>query len=158
MKHQLLLLVLLGACETSPRPEPAPAPKTRAPTDELDQLDQRRPLPLLPMMAHHQKQSMRAHLVDVQGVIVAAAKQDFAEVAVAAQRLGYSEAMGRMCEHLGAGAPGFTERALAFHHSADRIVEAAKREDAPAVLGALGDTLGHCTSCHEGYKQRLIGE
>jgi hypothetical protein len=33
-------------------------------------------------------------------------------VAKAAGRIGYSETMGQMGEHIGAAAPGFTERAL----------------------------------------------
>jgi cytochrome c556 len=108
------------------------------------------------MMANHQKQSMRDHLTVVQEVVSATATRDFAKVAHAAQRMGYSEAMGQMCEHMGAGAPGFSEQALAFHHSADRIVDAARREDSVAVLGALSQTLAACTACHASYKQKLV--
>jgi hypothetical protein len=39
-------------------------------------------------------------------------------VAVAAARTGCSEAMGQMCEHMGAAAPGFTAMALDLHHTA----------------------------------------
>jgi cytochrome c556 len=108
------------------------------------------------MMANHQKENMRDHLVVVQEVVTATARRDFSQAARAAERIGYSEAMGRMCEHMGAGAPGFTEQALAFHHSADRIVEAAKREDAAGVLAALGETLGTCNGCHATYKQQVV--
>jgi hypothetical protein len=162
-----VLLMWVGgamiACETAqphqhaPTPPPASAPaSTTSSADELDRLDQRKPLPLLPMMANHQKENMRDHLVVVQEVVAAAAARDFAKVARAARRIGYSEAMGQMCEHMGAGAPGFTEQALAFHHSADRIVDAAKREDSAAVLSALGETLATCTGCHAAYKQKLV--
>jgi cytochrome c556 len=123
---------------------------------ELDRLDRRKPVPLLPMMANHQKQNMREHLAVVQEVVSATATRDFSKVAQAAQRIGYSEAMGQMCAHMGAGAPGFTEQALAFHHSADRIVDAAKREDSTGVLTALGDTLATCTACHAAYKQQIV--
>nr|MBP9088338.1 hypothetical protein [Kofleriaceae bacterium] len=37
----------------------------------LDQLDTRKPMPLLPMMANHQKQNMREHLEAVQGIMAA---------------------------------------------------------------------------------------
>ena len=162
-----LLVFLAGtvvACQTAQRPEPAPSPPPAISTrtsaassaDELDRLDQRKPLPLLPMMANHQKESMREHLAVVQEVVAATATRDFAKVAQAARRIGYSQAMGQMCEHMGAGAPGFTEQALAFHHSADRIVDAAKREDSVAVLSALGETLATCTGCHAAYKQKLV--
>lgn len=163
-----VLAIILGgavvACQTTERREQAPSPPPSAIAqashallmDELERLDQRTPLPLLPMMANHQKQSMREHLTVVQEVVSATATGDFVKVAQAAQRIGYSKAMGKMCEHMGAGAPGFTEQAIAFHHSADRIVDAAKREDSAAVLGALGETLTACTGCHASYKQKLV--
>jgi len=158
------VVVALVACQTPQRREQAPTPPPSAAVqashasllEELDRLDQRKPLPLLPMMANHQKQSMRDHLTVVQEVVSATATRDFAKVAHAAQRMGYSEAMGQMCEHMGAGAPGFSEQALAFHHSADRIVDAARREDSVAVLGALSQTLAACTACHASYKQKLV--
>lgn len=159
----VLLGVAMVACRTEHREPPASslpsalAPVSRASAaNELDRLDQRKPLPLLPMMANHQKENMREHLAVVQQVVAATATGDFAKVVQAAQRIGYSEAMGQMCEHMGAGAPGFTELALAFHHSADRIVDAARREDSAAVLGALGETLTTCTACHAAYKQKLV--
>jgi cytochrome c556 len=157
------MLVALGACQSTKRREEAPVPlpppavvAQTSPVDELERLDQRKPLPLLPMMANHQKENMREHLAVVQEVVSGAATRDFAKVARSAQRIGYSEAMGQMCEHMGAGAPGFTEQALAFHHSADRIVDAAKREDSTGILTALGETLSKCTACHAAYKQKIV--
>jgi hypothetical protein len=162
MSRTLLIaaIVGLGACETS-APRPA-APRPSTPTTEgsaaaaLDRLDRRQPLPLLPMMAQHQKENMREHLVAVRDVVSATASRDFGKVTEAAKRLGYSEAMGRMCEHMGAATPGFTEQALAFHHTADRIAEAARAGDEAAVLSALAETLTGCTGCHEAYKQKLV--
>ncbi|HYJ09138.1 MAG TPA: hypothetical protein VEX18_09010 [Polyangiaceae bacterium] len=156
-----LLITILAACQTTARPEPVPssaasAPALAAPVAELDRLDARTPVPLLPMMANHQKQNMRDHLAVVQEVVSATAERDFGKVARAAERIGYSEAMGQMCQHMGAGAPGFTEQALAFHHTADRIVVAAKSQDAQAVLQALGETLTKCTTCHATYKQQIV--
>jgi hypothetical protein len=140
----------------------APSPPRKAAACEgqaaLDKLDPRTPLPLLPRMADHQKQSMRDHLLAVQEIVGGAATGDFAQVAKAAARIGYTEEMGQMCRHLGAGAPGFTEQALAFHHSADGIAAAAKRNDQPAVLQALAATLQLCTSCHARFKQRVVDE
>ncbi len=68
------------------------------------------------MMAEHQKQNMRDHLAAVQEIVAALGRDDLDGVAKAASRMGYSEAMGRMCEHMGAAAPGFTPLALDFHH------------------------------------------
>jgi cytochrome c556 len=124
----------------------------------LDRMDTRTPVPLLPMMAHHQKQNMRDHLAAVQQIIVAVASKDFAAVQKAAARIGFSETMGQMCSHMGAGAPGFTDTALRFHHDADKIADAARKRDTEAVLGALGQTLSQCTGCHEQYKQHVVDE
>ena len=157
-----LAVVTLVACQARHDHEQASAAPASAMVQasnavmELDRLDQRKPLPLLPMMANHQKQSMREHLSVVQEVVAATAAGDFGHVAQAAQRMGYSEAMAQRCEHLGAGAVGFSEQALAFHHSADRIVAAAQRQNLPAVLSALSETLLTCTACHESYKQRVV--
>lgn len=133
------------------QPSPSPA------ESELDALDQRTPLPLLPMMANHQKQSMRDHLLVVQEIVTAVAAKNFDAVQTSVRRIGYSEQMGQMCEHMGAGAPGFTELALQFHHGADQIGEAARKQDPNAVLQALSNTLATCASCHRTYKQQVVG-
>jgi hypothetical protein len=157
------ILLLVSSCQSASSPsapqqsvtgEAALPRKTAA--EGLDQLDARKPVPLLPMMAQHQKQNMRDHLAVVQEVVAALGAGDFAKVARSAKRMGYSEEMGQMCGHMGAGAPGFTEQALAFHHTADRIAEAAARNDSAAVLSALGTTLATCTTCHANYKQKLV--
>jgi hypothetical protein len=155
-----LCLSCRGGTESQPKPEASAKVLALASpasaSDALDRLDARRPVPLLPHMAQHQKESMREHLEAVQGVVAAAAVSDFEKVAESAKRMGFSESMGRMCEHMGAAAPGFTEQALAFHHTADQIAAAATRRDAAAVLAALSKTLQACTSCHTTYKQQLV--
>jgi hypothetical protein len=148
-------LSLVLGCRAAPQEGNDKSPAV-APHDALDTLDKRRPVPLLPMMAQHQKESMREHLEAVQEVVAAASVNDFGKVEVAAKRLGFSESMARMCEHMGAGAPGFTEQALSFHHTADQMVAAAKLEDGAGVLAALAKTLNACTSCHAAYKQQLV--
>jgi hypothetical protein len=131
---------------------------TSSAADALDRLDTRTAVPLLPMMANHQKQNMRDHLVAVQEIVAALASDDFAGVERAAGRIGFSEQMGQMCTHMGAGAPGFTERALEFHHTADRVAVAAREHDTTRVLSELGATLSTCTSCHATWKQQLVDE
>jgi cytochrome c556 len=121
-------------------------------------MDTRVDVPLLPMMAQHQKQNMRDHLAAVQQIVAAIAANDFDGIARAAATIGYSEQMGRMCNHMGAGAPGFTEQALRFHHTADRISEAARARDTAGVLSALDATLATCTGCHAVFKQRVVDE
>jgi hypothetical protein len=158
-----LTLALVLGCKGGATPAPAPEASTSAaarssatPQSMLDALDRRRPVPLLPMMADHQKRNMREHLEAVQEVVAAAAVGDFEKTALAAKRMGFSESMGRMCEHMGQGAPGFTEQALAFHHAADAIATAAAEHDGARVLTALSSTLQLCTSCHATYKQQLV--
>lgn len=124
----------------------------------LARLDTRADLPLLPAMAQHQKENMRDHLQAVQEIVEALGQRDFSGVERAASRIGYSEAMGRTCTHMGAGAPGFTEQALHFHHTADTIGAAAKSADDGAVLRALGATLHACNGCHAGFKQRIVDD
>jgi hypothetical protein len=159
------LLLLSSACDHAAHGTPAPPATSAAPAkakpssqDVLDGMDARAPVPLLPMMANHQKQNMRDHLVAVREIASALARRDFAAVDAAGQRIGYSETMGRMCTHMGLGAPGFTEAALEFHRSADKIARAARQHDSEGVLLALEQTLDHCTSCHAKYKQQVVDE
>jgi cytochrome c556 len=121
-------------------------------------MDQRKPVPLLVMMANHQKQNMRDHLEAVQEIVAAIAMDDYAAVEKSAGRIGYSEQMGQMCAHMGAAAPGFAEQAIAFHLTADRIAEAARARDRSRVLVELGATLQTCTSCHAEWKQEIVDE
>ena len=85
-------------------------------------------------------------------------RDDFAAIERAAGRIGFSEETGQMCTHMGAAAPGFTEQALAFHHTADGIAIASRERDRGRVLGQLGATLEACTSCHSTWKQQVVDE
>lgn len=170
----VLVASLVSACKPADQQQSAPAPaatslastaaapSSSAPTsaaqDALDRMDPRKSVPLLPMMANHQKQNMRDHLTAVQETVAALAASDFAAIEKSASRLGYSEQMGAMCTHMGAGAPGFAEQAIAFHKTADGIVAAAKSKDRDAVLAALGATLTTCTGCHSAWKQQVVDE
>ena len=139
-------------------PPPAPPDPAVLAHRALDGMDTRKPVPLLPMMAQHQKQNMRDHLVAVQEIVLAAASDDFAAIEKATTRIGTSPQMAQMCTHMGAGAPGFTEQALGFHRTADSIAAAAAKKDRKAVLAALGKTLATCTGCHATWKQAVVDE
>ncbi len=167
MRTPLLLasiLAFLGAASgklTASQPAPeVPAAPAAAPTATaaLDQMDRRTAVPLLPMMAQHQKENMRDHLLAVQEIVAALASEDYLAIERSGARIGYSEQMGQMCTHMGVGAPGFTDQALAFHHAADRIVIAARERDRKRVLTELGTTLQACTSCHATWKQQVVDE
>lgn len=140
-----------------PQKEAESMPEAPAgPYAQLEQMDGRKPVPLTPMMANHQRQNMREHLVAVQEIVAAAATDDFEGVEEAATKIGSSPQMKQMCNHMGAGADGFTERALGFHETADGIIEAAKQKDKKGVMTSLEKTLQTCTSCHAEYKQRVV--
>ena len=157
-----LLSVLLAGCHKpadrlanqSP-PDAATSPAPHGPTSTSDA---RQPLPLLPHMAEHQRQNMRDHLAAIQEIIATFSNNDFAGVEHAASRIGYSEEMAQMCNHMGAGAPGFTDMAIHFHRTADTIGAAAKQRDAGATLKAVNATLQTCVSCHATYRQEIVDE
>ena len=165
-KLQILVAsMLLGACghaAPSPSPESKATVRTPAedvsPAERLDRLDLRAKVALLPMMANHQKQSMRDHLVAVQEIVAGLSRKDFSVIERASSRMGFSEKMGQMCSHMGEGASGFTDQALRFHHTADTITSAARKRDPEAVLAALTSTLLTCTSCHAAWKQHVVDE
>lgn len=148
---------------TAPQHGPGPAaslaeasPNACAPLEQLAAMDNRRPVPLQPMMAWHQKQNMMEHLVAIQRITDALAREDWDGVTTAAALIGSSPQMQQMCEHMGAGADGFTELALEFHRRADEIGTAAREQDPTAVLRATSHTLQACTSCHAEYRQEVV--
>lgn len=141
--------------EQTPPAQAAPA-QPESPHQELNELDGRTPVPLQPMMAWHQKQSMMEHLVAIEQITDALTKEDFEGVAKAAALIESSPEMQQMCQHMGAGAEGFTEKALDFHKRADQIGEAARAEDAAGVLKATAHTLQSCNSCHATYRQDIV--
>lgn len=155
----------LSGCHRAPKaappvdlPEKAAATTAPSALTVFDSMDTRVAVPLVPMMANHQKQNMRDHLTAVQEIVIGVGAKDFDAIERAAGRIGYSEQMGVMCNHMGAGAPGFTEQALLFHHTADKISHAAGAHDMPGVLGALGETLVTCTGCHSVFKQQVVDD
>lgn len=157
-----LVVVAASGCErTSPAaPPPARAPVSSSPSpspsEQAASLDTRTPVPLVPMMAQHQKEEMREHLGVVQAVVSGLARNDWAGIAEAAGKLGSSDPMAAMCTHMGAAAKGFTPTALDFHRTADGIVAAAKKKDRAAVLTALDATLTRCVGCHATFKQQVV--
>lgn len=177
---QGLLLLGLGlvACGAEPQPTttpaetspvevrsvdpPTPTPTTKSPNDscealeELARMDPRTPVPLQPMMAWHQKQNMAEHLVAIQRIVAALAEEKWDDVREAAKLIESSPKMAMMCNHMGKGADGFTQMALAFHATADTIAPASLTKQASKVLKATSETLQVCTGCHAKYKQDVV--
>ncbi len=165
-----MLIFVFAACErqlatpaeeaegspTSVATTDEPAASACAPIEQLAAMDTRQPVPLQPMMAWHQKQNMMEHLVAIQRITDALAREDWEGVASASALIESSPQMQQMCQHMGAGADGFTELALDFHRRADAIGVAARAQDGPAVLRATSNTLQACTSCHASYRQDVV--
>ena len=136
----------------------AEAPTAATAANAAGMLDTRTPVPLLPMMAQHQKEQMRDHLLAIQEIIEATSREAWQEVETSAARIGYSESMAAMCEHMGAATPGFSDVALRFHQTADLIAEAARAHDAKSVLEKTAATVAVCTGCHAAYKQQIVDD
>jgi hypothetical protein len=134
----------------------APAADACAPYVALNGMDTRRPVPLQPMMAWHQKQNMMEHLVAIQGITEGLVKDDWEAIAKSSALIESSPQMAQMCQHMGAGAEGFTEMALDFHKRADQIGIAARAKDRVGVLQATSHTLQACTTCHATYRQDVV--
>jgi hypothetical protein len=155
--------LLITGCQKQEPPATAEAPEETVstssacqPLEELASLDHRRPVPLQPMMAWHQKQNMLEHLEAIQHITDGLAREDWDEIARASARIESSPQMQQMCEHMGAGAEGFTEMALDFHRRADAIGVAARAHDGAAVLQATSNTLEACTGCHAAFRQDVV--
>jgi hypothetical protein len=145
--------VAMAGSHASPKGTPFSSPSAIL---ELEKIDDRKPLPLSPTMANHQKKNMREHLETISAIVNALAQGDFASIEKAVKKIGYSEEMGRMCTNMGSGAPGFSDMAIGFHKTADTIADAARFKDLNGVLRALDATLKTCTGCHAQYRQQII--
>lgn len=159
----LLLPVVLSACSPTPVAAPVPPPAALAssaagvdPRDEAEQMDARTPVALTPMMATHQKEQMRDHLVAIDEIVIALVSDDWPAMEAAGARLGSSPDTTRMCQHMGAATPGFTGRGVGFHQVADGIRVAVRAKDHAGVVKALGATLAACTACHADYRQDIV--
>lgn len=151
-----------GSAEGIPATAPSEPRATEAPTSqctavaELAEMDTRRPVPLQPMMAWHQKQNMMEHLVAIQRITSGLAEENWEEIASASALIETSPQMQQMCQHMGSGAEGFTDMALDFHRRAEAIGEAARAKDSGAVLRATAHTLQACTTCHATFRQEIV--
>jgi len=121
-------------------------------------LDSRQPVPLLPHMAQHQRENMRAHLAAVQGILAAISSNDFVGAEKAAARIESSEQTQQMRSHMGLAAPDFTAMALNFHRTADGIGAAARQRDEKEVIKAVSATVSACVKCHETYRQQVVDD
>ncbi len=155
----LVFLLFVASCAPKAAEQVASSTSRAAtpnPWAELSRLDERKPVPQPPPMADHMRRDMRDHLAVVQQVVAGLASDDFDKAAKAAGRLARRPGQAEQCEHMGAGAAGFTERALGLHDAGDALLSALNKGDKSAALSALSTTLQSCTSCHAQYRQELV--
>ncbi len=116
-------------------------------------LDDRTPLNLSPQMKQVQLHNMRSHLAAVQAIVGYLANDEYDLAAETAHsKLGLSEQMKMMCEHMSDN-QDFTRLALAFHRSADDLGEVLKTKDKKKSLDALHTTMNYCVQCHATFRQ-----
>lgn len=116
-------------------------------------MDERTSLNLTPQMKQQQLQNMRSHLAAVQSIAGYLANDQFdAAAEVAHSKLGLTEQMKMMCEHMSDN-QDFTKLALAFHRSADDLGETLKTKDPKKSLQALQTTMNYCVQCHATFRQ-----
>jgi cytochrome c556 len=99
---------------------------------------------------------MRVHLVNLQIILDALARNDMGAVAKAARASGVqaaTEADQRMMKQL---PKNFVELGVSMHRDFDVIAdEAEKAKDPKLTLSALSATLQKCVACHATYQVRL---
>ena len=101
---------------------------------------------------------MRTLLEGAKGIVQAAVKGDMAAVAVEARAIGMAAAEGESAA-LMAKLPGeFLTLGMSAHKAMDDLADLALATDDPMqVLGALGEAMEVCTSCHAGYRLGVEG-
>lgn len=114
------------------------------------QEDNRMVLKAPPMAKEHQKKMMREHLRSVWEIMTLMSEGKFDAASKKAHAgLGVNESMVKMCGMFG---EDFKAMGIAFHESGDRLGDALATKDLSKSIAALGDTLGHCVSCHDTFK------
>jgi len=151
----LAMLILLSCTNNTAEQAQTDSPPQNA-WAEAASRDARTPVPQPPTMALHMRKDMRDHLAVVQEVTSALAADDFAAAALATERIANVPGRSQQCEHMGAGAEGFTPLALGLHAAGDKLLAATRAEDRAASLGALSTLLQSCTGCHATYRQEVV--
>jgi hypothetical protein len=116
-------------------------------------MDERIPLNLVPHMKLQQLQNMRSHVAAVQAIVGHLANDEFDLAAeVAHSKLGLTEQMKMMCEHISDN-QDFSKLAMAFHRSGDDLGDTLKTKDMKKSLQALQTTMNYCVQCHATFRQ-----
>ena len=141
--------VLVAGAQTHPHQAAAPA---AMPTDV-------RMLVKLPEpMRVHTITSMRDHLLALQEIDIALARNDFERAAsIAESRLGMSSLELHGAAHIAPFMPpAMAEIGTSMHHAASRFAieaqNASVSNDLRPALAALGSVMHQCVACHSAYR------
>jgi cytochrome c556 len=128
-----------------------------APTLAADS-DARVPVQMPEMMKDHMRANMRDHLLALQEIQSALARDQYDEAAtIAEQRLGMSSLGAHGAQHMAGLMPeGMQAIGTGMHRAASRFAvtaqEAAVGRDLSAALQALSEVTRQCVTCHAGYR------
>jgi hypothetical protein len=109
-------------------------------------------------LRQHTLANMRDHLLTLQQIQEALAKQEFDQAGdIAEQRLGMSSLALHGAHEVAKYMPkGMQEAGSAMHRNASRLAVAAKdaaaTNDMKPVLEALANVTAQCVACHAGYR------
>jgi len=109
-------------------------------------------------MRLHTITSMRDHLLSLQEIDVALAKNDFDKASrIAEQRLGMSSLELHGAAHIAPYMPqGMQDIGTAMHHAASQFAVEAQNagvsNDVRPALAALGAVMQQCVTCHAAYR------
>ena len=101
-------------------------------------------------------EEMRAHVVNLQQIVNALARNDMAAAAKAARASGMSAASEAEEKMMKQFPKGFVELGTSMHRDFDAIAaDAEKTKDPKRTLSLLSVTLQKCIGCHAAYQVRL---
>lgn len=133
-----------------------PAPVAKAP--QAMPKDTRQAVYFPKMLREHTLTNMRDHLLALQEIQEALAKQEYDKAGdIAEQRLGMSSLGLHGAHDVAKYMPkGMQEAGTAMHRNASRFAVAAKDAgatgDVRPALAALAATTAQCVACHAGYR------
>lgn len=101
---------------------------------------------------------MRGLLEGAQEIVEASVEGDMVRVSEVARSIGMAAAEGESAQLIGKLPLEFKTLGLDTHRAMDDLAALAQTTDDPlVVLGALGDAMLNCTSCHAGYRLGVEG-
>lgn len=102
---------------------------------------------------------MRGLLEGAQEIVEASVAGDLTRVSEVASSIGMAAAEGESAALIGKLPLEFKTLGLDTHRAMDDLATLASETDDPmVVLGALGDAMLNCTSCHAGYRLGIEGD